>query len=86
MTTSSIVFTKVFIKRVEEKRSNARLVEHFIVSFRHEFNIFNNTAIVLSCSELLVLLRFKCVLGSVVKQQEITKTIYSFTSFMEIHK
>ena len=31
-----------FIKRVGEKRKNARLAEHFI-SFRNEFNKFNNT-------------------------------------------
>ena len=31
-----------FITRVEEKSLNARLVEHFI-SFRNEFNKFNNT-------------------------------------------
>ena len=31
-----------FIKRVEEKRQNARLAEHFI-AFRNEFNKFNNT-------------------------------------------
>ena len=31
------------IKRVDEKRSNARLAEHFISFFRNEFNKHNNT-------------------------------------------
>ena len=41
---------------------------------------------VISCSENAGTLILKRVIGSLVKQQEITKTIYSLTSFMEFHK